>query len=253
MSRATQFFGVLVTILVFLASYSSSNAASVSVERKFQIEKELKNFLTRQSYIVMVYYEPVLGRKAAQTGFLVNPDGYILTAAHGDFSISTNISVTLKNGKKFKARFVDEIQTSDIAILSIDQKVNTASPFFVDLRSYFPERGEDVDLFKNEAMENYFTAWLCASDRNFKLVTNRIYIGEVKRWNYLRPEILVRQLTGDLGGCSGAPAITRSGKILGIVRSSVGDTVVLIDAEEISRGADLIIRADRNKKSKRLK
>src|SRR5512138_2828241 len=55
------------------------------------------------------------------SGFIVSPDGYILTNDHVAGN-AKEITVTLMNGEKFKAELVGTDRVSDIALLKIDGK-----------------------------------------------------------------------------------------------------------------------------------
>ncbi|TAE33764.1 MAG: PDZ domain-containing protein [Candidatus Kapaibacterium sp.] len=65
------------------------------------------------------------------SGFLVSPDGYILTNDHVAGHAS-KIVITLTNGEKYKARLIGTDRTSDIAVLKIEDETvpkGTSFPF----------------------------------------------------------------------------------------------------------------------------
>lgn len=238
---------LLIGFLLVCIIPSAVNASAISAEKRYQIENELKSLIESQLYIVTIYSEFKEGSKTmkgVQTGFFADSHGYILTAGHGRFNEATKIDVILKSGKRFQARFAGEIQTIDLAVLSMGNSINFSIAQFADIKKLLPKRGEYRKYDDIKGAENDFVVWQC-TNRNFELTIDRVYIGEINQWYKDKPEISVFQLQQSMSGCSGAPVLNRFGEIIGMVRSSVGHLVFLIDAESISAGARLIIEEDK--------
>jgi S1-C subfamily serine protease len=56
------------------------------------------------------------------TGFVVSPDGLILTNKHVVFDQSADYTIFTNDGKKYPAKVVARSPIEDIAILKIDQE-----------------------------------------------------------------------------------------------------------------------------------
>ena len=235
---------------ITLLTSSWLNASTISVEKRFQLEQQLEELIKEQPYIVSIYCE-TSKEAATLSGFFVNSYGYVATAGHAPFKEAKKIEVVLKSGQRFKAHFIDEIQTLDLAVLLVESKTNkfpVAS--FLTLKKLFPQEDTVKHLYWFEISdkvpaEERFVVFIC-TDKNSELVLNRIYIGEIASWGKDDPEITVSQSKGnDACGCSGTPVITRQGKVIGMANAAADTTVYLLDADSISRAVRLIIKKDR--------
>ena len=68
------------------------------------------------------------GGVASGSGFIVSPDGYVLTNAHVVDS-STQVTVRLLDRREFPARIVGTDPTTDVAVLKIEATGLTPAPF----------------------------------------------------------------------------------------------------------------------------
>ncbi|MGD8377340.1 MAG: DegQ family serine endoprotease [Acidobacteriota bacterium] len=64
---------------------------------------------------------PPLRREAMGSGFIVDPDGYVVTNHHVIDS-ADEITVTLQDGKQFEAKLLGSDQKTDLALLKIESK-----------------------------------------------------------------------------------------------------------------------------------
>jgi len=104
-----------------------------------QLQPAVVNISTKQEVTLGVRLDPFAGTREPVTqeqqgggsGFLISDDGYIVTNNHvvtgGPRAEAVNqVTVTLTNGKEFKARIVGRDAASDLALLKIDA---TGLPF----------------------------------------------------------------------------------------------------------------------------
>ncbi|PQM28566.1 protease [Sphingopyxis lindanitolerans] len=104
-----------------------------------QLQPAVVNISTKQEVTLGVRLDPFAGTREPVTqeqqgggsGFLISDDGYIVTNNHvvtgGPRGDAVNlVSVTLTNGKEYKARIVGRDVASDLALLKIDA---TGMPF----------------------------------------------------------------------------------------------------------------------------
>ena len=73
--------------------------------------------------LLFLFQDPDAGQRAMNqgSGFLITPDGYILTNSHVLEGASAHgLTVTLKDGRKFEAKVAGIDETSDLAVLKIN-------------------------------------------------------------------------------------------------------------------------------------
>ena len=238
---AAIFLGLVLLILVLVLAPTSSSP--LTAQDRLSAEHELRKILDAADYIVSVYSADEIVQEV-QAGFVVDPQGYVITAAHGRFRNGKRTEVVLKNGTHYLARLVGEIQTLDIALLFIElPKSASALPVFANPASYITKRGYG---FSQEAIpnrRNLIVGVQCTSS-DFSLELNRMYFGELQMWYDKEPVLSFTQMKQNMSGCSGAPALTLSGTVIGMVRASAGDVVFTVDATAVKEAATLLIERD---------
>lgn len=224
---------------------------NVTAEQRVQIETKLNKLAKSQSYVVSVFVEKA-GKynDVILTGFFVDSRGYLITAAHGDFQEARRITVRFADGKKFPARLVGQVQTSDYCVLSIDRPVPLPVASFVSMANFMglQKRGtlpSNKDS-KSGFTEKLFVVCLC-TNRDDSLKLGRVYVGTVEKWVVDSPVVQLTQLQQNMHGCSGAPVINQDQQVVGMIRSYIGDIVFAIDADELRVGSKVIINGDNKK------
>src|SRR3990167_6971551 len=77
---AAIFLGLVLLILVLVLAPTSSSP--LTAQDRLSAEHELRKILDAADYIVSVYSADEIVQEV-QTGFVVDPQGYVITAAHG--------------------------------------------------------------------------------------------------------------------------------------------------------------------------
>jgi hypothetical protein len=236
----------------FIYSILLLTTPPISVEKRINIEKELRQFALHQQSVVTINNANI----RFLTGFVVDPRGYIVTAAHGKFRNSSRIEISLYDGRNVEIRegiFINEIQTLDIALLKMGKSLlktgtvlPTKSVSFDNLTKILMRGMYYFDDKIN--IENRMVVIRCINENVINWTrSDRILIGKLVKWEEYEPEIRIEQLQGEIGGCSGAPVFSRIGKILGMVKSGFGTLIFAIDTPTLEKSVYALISESQNK------
>jgi len=109
----------------FTKAAGSAVPAVVHIKTKTPAKKS-RSRNTDESDEVFSFFGIVPEQRASGSGVIVSDDGYIVTNNHvisdNNGAIATEINVTLNNGKSYTAKVVGRSETTDIAVLKIDEK-----------------------------------------------------------------------------------------------------------------------------------
>ncbi|MDD2714757.1 MAG: Do family serine endopeptidase [Candidatus Wallbacteria bacterium] len=148
-------------------------------------------------------YNNVIPRKGQGSGFIFDPHGYVLTNSHV-VSQADEITVTLSDKKKYKAKLLHEEPRYDLAILKIDAGEDL--PFIRMGDSDKVEVGEWVMAIGNPfGLDRTLTVGVVSAlGRNLALSKDKIYSDLIQTDASINP------------GNSGGPLISMSGEVIGI-------------------------------------
>ena len=136
------------------------------------------------------------------SGFIVSPDGYLLTNAHV-VDKASSVTVKLTDHREYKAKVVGVDETSDVAVLKIDGKnlpvVKIGDPSRLRAGEWVVAIGSPFGL------ENSVTAGIVsATGRAVNNGTQRNYV------NFIQTDVAVNP------GNSGGPLFNMNGEVVGI-------------------------------------
>lgn len=145
----------------------------------------------------------VIPRKGQGTGFIFDKKGYILTNEHV-VSSADEITVTLAEGTKHKAKLIGADSTYDLAVLKIDAGENLPCLEMGDSESL--EVGEWVLAIGNPfGLDRTLTVGIISAlGRNLPISRNKIYSNLIQTDASINP------------GNSGGPLIDLKGRVIGI-------------------------------------
>jgi serine protease Do len=145
--------------------------------------------------------------KALGSGFIISQDGYIVTNDHvaGD---ATEITVTLTNGKNYKAKLVGTDHATDIALVKIDGSnlpfVELGNSDDVIIGEWVIALGNPFGLFEVNDKPTVTVGVISSSGMNLDPVDNRYYL------NMIQTDAAIN------GGNSGGPLVNAVGKVIGM-------------------------------------
>jgi serine protease Do len=141
------------------------------------------------------------------SGFLISPDGYILTNDHVAGN-AKEITVTLTNGKKYKADLIGTDRVSDIALLKID---GTNFPYLklgnsddVMIGEWAIALGNPFGLFEFNDKPTVTVGVISATGMNLQEQDGRTYRGMIQTDAAIN------------SGNSGGPLINTLGEVVGV-------------------------------------
>ncbi len=194
-----------------LAEKASPAVVNISTVKVVQISKRLKRFFSPfgendpfNEFFKKFFGEiPESKRKehALGSGFLISPDGYIVTNNHV-VSKADEITVILKGGKKsFKAKIIGTDPETDLALLKIDTKEDLPYLTFGDSDKMRP--GDWVIAIGNPfGLDHTVTAGIISAK-------GRV-IGAGPYDNFLQTDASINP------GNSGGPLLNLKGEVIGI-------------------------------------
>ncbi len=145
--------------------------------------------------------------KELGSGFIISPDGYILTNDHVAGN-AEEIAVTMTNGKHYNARLVGSDPVSDICLLKID---DTDLPYLpmgnsddIIIGEWVIALGNPFGLFEINDKPTVTVGVISAKGMNLEPLNNRYYL------NMLQTDAAIN------GGNSGGPLVNSLGEVIGM-------------------------------------
>jgi len=141
------------------------------------------------------------------SGFLISPDGYILTNEHV-VEHATEIEITMTNGTKAQAEIVGTDQTSDVALLKIDEEnlpfAKLGNSDDIILGEWAIAIGNPFGLFQINSRATVTVGVISALNRDFGEIDGRIY------QDMIQTDASINQ------GNSGGPLCNALGEVIGM-------------------------------------
>jgi serine protease Do len=141
------------------------------------------------------------------SGFLISPDGYILTNDHVAGN-ATQITVTMVGGKKYEAQLIGSDMLSDIALLKIEGKdlpyLPLGSSEDVIIGEWVIALGNPFGLFEVNDKPTVTVGVVSATAMNLRAQEGRVYRGMIQTDAAIN------------SGNSGGPLINSLGEVIGV-------------------------------------
>ena len=141
------------------------------------------------------------------SGFIISPDGYILTNDHVAGN-ATEITITMTNGKHYKAKIIGTDYVTDICLLKIDE---TNLPYItfgnsddVIIGEWVIALGNPFGLFEVNDKPTVTVGVISSTNMNLEPINNRYYL------NMLQTDAAIN------GGNSGGPLVNSLGEVIGM-------------------------------------
>ncbi|MCX6137051.1 MAG: trypsin-like peptidase domain-containing protein [Ignavibacteriales bacterium] len=182
---------------------------NVTEIREYQVRDPLSNFFGedpffRQFFGNRSYQQEV---KGLGSGFVITPDGYVLTNDHVAGN-AKEITVTMTNGQKYHADLVGTDYVSDISLLKIDAKnlpyVTLGNSDEVIIGEWAIAFGNPFGLFENVDKPIVTVGVVSAKGMNLNVDNNRSYRG------LIQTDAVINS------GNSGGPLLNAAGEVIGI-------------------------------------
>lgn len=145
--------------------------------------------------------------KGLGSGFIISPDGYILTNDHVAGNAS-EITITMTNGKHYDAKVVGSDPVSDICLLKVDE---TDLPYVIlgnsdniIIGEWVVALGNPFGLFEINDKPTVTVGVISATGMNLEPLNNRYYL------NMLQTDAAIN------GGNSGGPLVNSVGEVIGM-------------------------------------
>jgi serine protease Do len=141
------------------------------------------------------------------SGFIISPDGYILTNDHVA-GRAKEITVTMTNGEKYKARRVGTDLVSDIALLKIDEQnlpyITLGNSDDVITGEWVIAFGNPFGLFDISDKPTVTVGVVSATKMNIRVQEGRVYRGMIQTDASIN------------SGNSGGPLVNSLGEVIGV-------------------------------------
>ncbi|HSP89173.1 MAG TPA: trypsin-like peptidase domain-containing protein [Ignavibacteriaceae bacterium] len=145
--------------------------------------------------------------KGLGSGFIISPDGYILTNDHVAGNAS-EITITMTNGNHYNAQIVGTDPVSDICLLKIDEEnlpyVNLGNSDEIIIGEWVIALGNPFGLFELNDKPTVTVGVISATGMNLEPIENRYYL------NMLQTDAAIN------GGNSGGPLVNSIGEVIGM-------------------------------------
>lgn len=145
--------------------------------------------------------------KGLGSGFIISPDGYIITNDHVAGS-ATEITVTMTNGEHYDARIIGTDPVSDICFLKIDEENLPYAPLGssddIIIGEWVIALGNPFGLFDLNDKPTVTVGVISATGMNLEPLNNRYYL------NMLQTDAAIN------GGNSGGPLVNSIGEVIGM-------------------------------------
>jgi serine protease Do len=145
--------------------------------------------------------------KGLGSGFIISPDGYILTNDHVAGN-AAEITVTMTNGKHYDAKIVGSDPASDVCLLKIDETdlpyVYLGNSDDIIIGEWVIALGNPFGLFELNDKPTVTVGVISATGMNLEPLNNRFYL------NMLQTDASIN------GGNSGGPLANGLGEVIGM-------------------------------------
>ncbi|MFC2073275.1 S1C family serine protease [Campylobacterota bacterium] len=210
---------ILVVLLLLIYSFSANTSENnlLDTQSRTFTEEEKKNISifddVKDSVVFISIHQQIIDPwrmstfdvpKGAGSGFIWNKDGYIVTNYHVIMN-ANKATVTLKNGKNYKAVLVGVAPSYDIAVLKIDTHKYLLKPV-------------DLDTSKNLKVGQ--TVYAVGNPFGLDWTMTKGIISALERSMYATNGVPIRhmiQTDASINpGNSGGPLLNSSGKVIGV-------------------------------------
>ncbi len=158
-----------------------------------------KQFFNNRSYSQKV--------KGLGSGFIISPDGYIVTNDHVAGN-ATEITVTMTNGKHYKATVIGSDPVTDICLLKVDASdlpyEVLGNSDDVMIGEWVIALGNPFGLFEINDKPTVTVGVISSTGMNLEPINNRYYV------NMLQTDAAIN------GGNSGGPLVNSEGEVIGM-------------------------------------
>jgi len=145
--------------------------------------------------------------KGLGSGFIISPDGYILTNDHVAGNAS-EITITMTNGKHYDAQIVGTDPVSDVCLLKINESnlpyVPLGNSEDIIIGEWVIALGNPFGLFDLNDKPTVTVGVISATGMNLEPLNNRYYL------NMLQTDAAIN------GGNSGGPLVNSVGEVIGM-------------------------------------
>lgn len=145
--------------------------------------------------------------KGLGSGFLISPDGYILTNDHVAGN-ATQITVTMTNGEKLEARLIGSDPVSDVALLKVDGEnlpyLQLGNSQDIVVGEWAIALGNPFGLFEINDKPTVTVGVISSTGMNLGRVENRFYRDMIETDAAIN------------GGNSGGPLVNSLGEVVGM-------------------------------------
>jgi len=145
--------------------------------------------------------------KELGSGFIISPDGYIVTNDHVAGNAS-EITITLTNGKDYKAKLIGTDHSTDICLLKIDGNnfpyVKLGNSDDIIIGEWVIAFGNPFGLFSLNDKPTVTVGVISSNGMNLEPIDNRYYL------NMLQTDAAIN------GGNSGGPLANSAGEVIGM-------------------------------------
>lgn len=145
--------------------------------------------------------------KGLGSGFIISEDGYILTNDHVAGN-ATEVTVTMTNGKHYKAKIVGSDPVTDICLLKIDEDnlpfIPLGNSDDIIIGEWVIALGNPFGLFEINDKPTVTIGVISATGMNLEPINNRYYL------NMIQTDAAIN------GGNSGGPLVNSIGEVIGM-------------------------------------
>jgi serine protease Do len=182
---------------------------NVTEIREYRVQDPFSQFFGsdpfyRQFFGERIYQQPV---KSLGSGFIISPDGYIVTNDHVAGN-AKEITVTLTNREKYSAELVGTDPVSDVALLKIAGKdfpyLRVGNSDDVIIGEWAIAMGNPFGLFEISDKPTVTVGVVSATGMNLSAGEGRVYRGMIQT------DAAINQ------GNSGGPLINSAGEVIGV-------------------------------------
>jgi serine protease Do len=145
--------------------------------------------------------------KELGSGFIISPDGYIVTNDHVAGNAS-QITVTMTNGKQYDAKLIGSDRSSDIALIKVDadnlpyEILGNSDDIMIG--EWVIALGNPFGLFEINDKPTVTVGVVSSTGMNLEPINNRYYL------NMIQTDAAIN------GGNSGGPLVNSNGEVIGM-------------------------------------